>query len=250
MDALMNIGTMFLVAAAGLAGVYAAFRVFNRWVFPKVDFQRHLAEGNIAVAIFVAALVLGMFLFMGRALGGELDRYDSQFRKWGRYHFGYSYDWRYFKAQGMTESGLKADVCSHVGACGLMQFMPGTARGMGLTDRFNAKASIRQGIRYDRRLWRQFSAPRPTWDRMAFAFMSYNAGLGNVLKFQRAAVADGVDPNLFVTLAPYIWTEPREYVERIARWCQRFGGWKCHALRRDSGQAKPQRRGGWWKWNG
>ena len=112
-----------------------------------------------------------------------------------------------------------------------MQFMPGTAIGMGLTNRFDAKESIRLGIKYDRKLWRQWSAPRPAWDRLQFAFASYNAGLGYVLEFQRKAAAAGVaNPNLWGDVAPFAWGEPREYIERIGRWCARFNrGHPCKA---------------------
>lgn len=232
MDALINITAMFAVGVvAGLLVIAATvffLRKVDRWAFPEVDFADALKQKNLAVGIFLAAIgaafILGLFLLAGRATAAELDRYNGAFRKWGRYHFGYAYDWQWFKAQGMTESGLNPEVCSHVGACGLMQFMPGTAAAMGLQDRFNARASIRAGIAYDRRLWRQFTAPRPPRDRLYFAFMSYNAGLGNVLAFQRAALAAGTDPNLFETLRPHVWPEPREYVLRIQRWHQRFVG--------------------------
>ena len=218
---------MFVVALVSLGLCVAAIRMLDRWIFPKVSFESSLNEGNLAVAVFLAALVLGIFLLMGRATAAPADRYDADFRKWARYHFGYTYPWQAFKAQGMTESNLDPKVCSQVGACGLMQFMPGTAAAMGLQDRFNARASIRRGIAYDRRLWRQFTEPRPAFDRLAFAFMAYNAGLGNVLKFQRRAQRNGADHRLFRAIRPYVWDEPGRYVERIERWCRRFGGRSC-----------------------
>lgn len=224
METALTILTLFLVTVAALALVLGAVRMLDKVIFPNLSFEDALGENNIAVAVFLAALVLGIFYLASNTLAADVNRYDRDFRKWGRYQFGYAVDWRYFKAQGMTESGLDPSVCSHVNACGVMQFMPGTALAMGLTDRFDARASIRLGIKYDRRMWDQFTAPRPKLDRLAFAFMSYNAGLGNVLKFQRAAVAAGVNPNLFETLKPFAWREPREYVERIRRWRQRFRG--------------------------
>ena len=70
----------------------------------------------------------------------------------------------------------------------------------------------------------QTGDPRPPDDRLAFAFMSYNAGLGNVVDvFQVKARQAGADPNRFATIAPFAWPEPRQYVERIARWAARFG---------------------------
>lgn len=229
---LQNIALMFGVAVLAVAlivpGVIWFLRKIDRIFFKKIKFDDELAKGNIAVGIVVgavaAAFILGLFLFASKALAADLNRYDDEFRQWGRVHFGYVYDWEWFKAQGMTESGLKPDVCSHVGACGLMQFMPGTAVAMGLQDRFNARESVRLGIAYDRRLWDQFTSPRPLFDRLAFALMSYNAGLGNVLAFQRQAHVAGANPNLFETIKPWVWREPRDYVERISRWHGRFIG--------------------------
>ena len=223
METVFNIGGVMLASLAMLLlVVYPAFMFFNRWVFPSFQFGPQLKSGNVAVGIFLAGLFLGLFLFAGLAMPATPGGYDRDFRKWGLYEFGLHVDWMNFKGQAMTESGLNPSVCSGVGACGLMQFMPATAREMGLRDRFDAKASIRQGIRYDRRLWRAFTAPRPCQDRLDFAFMSYNAGLGNVLKFQRRAAAAGADPNLFEAIKPFVWKEPREYVERIWRWRLRF----------------------------
>lgn len=171
-----------------------------------------------ACALFVFGLAPGLCA----AADARLDRYDGAFRKWGRWHFGYEVDWRWFKAQGMAESGLRADVCSRAGACGVMQFMPGTALGMGLQDRFQARASIRAGVAYDKQLWRMWSAPRPSMDRLAFTFASYNAGAGHVLRWQREALKAGEPSNLWSSIARRAWREPRNYVQRIARWFSRW----------------------------
>jgi membrane-bound lytic murein transglycosylase F len=224
MDILFNIAAMFAVMAGTLAMVAGAYYLFDQHGFPRLDFSEELRKGNTAIAIFLAAIVLGMFLLASRATASPLDRYDASFQTHARMQFGYLYPWQTFKAQGMTESNLDPGVCSQVGACGLMQFMPGTAVAMGLQDRFDARESIRAGIAYDRQLWRQWSAPRPSADRLAFALASYNAGLGNVLDFQAAAarIHGAAAANLWAAVAPFAWREPREYIERIERWRERF----------------------------
>lgn len=211
-----------------LAGVLAVLWAVDKWLFRKTDIIPEIRNGNVAMALVVVAIVWVVTSVFARATFGATAEYDRHFKRAAVTYFGSDYAWQQFKAQGMTESALRPRVCSSVGACGLMQIMPGTARELRV-DPFRPRAAIWAALKYDRRLWRQFTDPRPAWDRLAFAYMSYNAGLGNVLKFQRRASADGNDPNRFGTLAPYVWDEPREYVERIGRWCARFGGWGCGA---------------------
>lgn len=225
MDMLVTIATLFAVAAAALALVLAAVRGLDRWIFPRLSFERALGENNVSVAVFLAALVFGIFYLVSHAVAShppqDLHRYDAQFRKWGRYHFGYACDWRYFKAQGTTESALDPAVCSPVGACGLMQFMPGTAVAMGLRDRFDAKASIRAGIAYDRRLWRIFAAEQGR-HRLWFAFAAYNCGPGCVIRAQRRAAARGDPTDRWAGIRGHLPAETRAYVPRIRRWRARF----------------------------
>jgi membrane-bound lytic murein transglycosylase F len=224
MHTVLTILTMFAVAAAALALVVVAVRLLDRLLFPEVSFGQALRDNNIAVGIFLGLLALGLCLLAGRAVAAPgLDRHDDDFRKWGRWHFGYRYDWRVFKAQGMTESGLDPAACSPVGACGLMQFMPGTAVAMGLVDRFDARESIRAGVAYDKRLWSIFTDPRPSRDRLAFAFAAYNWGIGNVLHTGQPCARErfGAD-HLWQHLEPCLPAETRNYVPRIWRWEQRF----------------------------
>ena len=54
------------------------------------------------------------------------DEYDEYFRKYSKRYFGPHFDWRWFKAQAIAESGLKHDAKSWVGAVGVMQIMPAT----------------------------------------------------------------------------------------------------------------------------
>jgi len=221
MDTLVTIATLFAVAMIAFALVLLAVRGLDRWVFPGLPFEQALRENNLAVAVFLAALVFGIFYLMSQAVAGELERYDGQFRKWGRYQFGYACDWRYFKAQGITESGLDPQACSAVGACGVMQLMPGTALAMGLQDRFDARESIRAGIAYDRRLWAMF-AEESGLERLQFAFAGYNCGPGCVIRAQARAARDGAATERWAGIHPYLPAETRDYVPRILRWRERF----------------------------
>ena len=57
------------------------------------------------------------------------DDYDRLFRKYTKHYFGPHFDWRWFKAQGIAESGLRPNAHSSAGAKGIMQILPATAAG-------------------------------------------------------------------------------------------------------------------------
>jgi uncharacterized membrane protein YjfL (UPF0719 family) len=61
------IAVNFLYATLGVALMWAAYRLFDR-LTPQVDFAEELKKGNVAVAIFIAALFISIALIVGRAL--------------------------------------------------------------------------------------------------------------------------------------------------------------------------------------
>ncbi|HEV7705387.1 MAG TPA: DUF350 domain-containing protein [Gemmatimonadaceae bacterium] len=61
------IGVNFLYAALGVALMWLSYRLFDR-LTPQVDFAEELKKGNVAVAIFIAALFISIALIVGRAL--------------------------------------------------------------------------------------------------------------------------------------------------------------------------------------
>ncbi len=61
------VGINFLYAVLGVVLMYLSYRVFDL-LTPKVDFQVELKQGNVAVAIFIAALFLSIAVIVGKAL--------------------------------------------------------------------------------------------------------------------------------------------------------------------------------------
>jgi len=61
------IGINYLYAALGVALMWLSYRLFDR-LTPQVDFAEELKKGNVAVAIFIAALFISIALIVGRAL--------------------------------------------------------------------------------------------------------------------------------------------------------------------------------------
>lgn len=135
-------------------------------------------------------------------------KFDKYFSKYSKRYFGPNFDWHYFKAQAVAESRLKAGAKSQVGALGVMQIMPRTfdeikkknpsIKGTREQPRWNISA----GIYYDRMIWKTWKAKRPLQDRINFMFGSYNAGKGNILKAQKIAKKEGLDPNLWKSIEP------------------------------------------------
>ena len=61
------IGMNFLYAVLGVVLMYVSYRVFDK-LMPEMDFAEELKRGNIAAAIFIAALFLAIAIIIGGAL--------------------------------------------------------------------------------------------------------------------------------------------------------------------------------------
>ena len=54
-------------AVAGVVLMYLSYRVID-WLTPQVDFAVELKKGNIAVAVFIAAIFLSIAIIIGGSL--------------------------------------------------------------------------------------------------------------------------------------------------------------------------------------
>ncbi|MCP3683257.1 MAG: transglycosylase SLT domain-containing protein [bacterium] len=110
------------------------------------------------------------------------------------------------RAQLYQESKGDSLAVSHAGAEGVMQFMPATAREVGLKNPFIAKDAVRAGGKYMRQQLDRFGGD---YDK---ALAAYNSGAGNV----RKAVRRGGDAWLDnLVTAPKYAKETRGYVKDI-----------------------------------
>ena len=76
------------------------------------------------------------------------------------------------------ESKYKNEAVSHVGAQGLMQLMPATAKRFGCENSNDAESNINAGVKYLRTLLKRFDGD------VTLALAGYNAGEGNVDKYE------------------------------------------------------------------
>ena len=156
------------------------------------------------------------------------DRFDDAFRKYSKRFFGPGFDWHYFKAQGLAESGLDPKARSPVGARGVMQLMPGTyalikkAR----SEQFGAiedpEWNIAAGILFDRDLWNAWKPHVDEEERLRFMFGSYNAGEGTIRRARNVARAKQLDDRSWESIeviAPNVqrwrYKETLPYVRKI-----------------------------------
>lgn len=62
------IAVNILYAIIGVVLMYVSYRLIDR-LTPEVDFPAELQRGNVAVAIFIAAIFVSIALIIGKALG-------------------------------------------------------------------------------------------------------------------------------------------------------------------------------------
>lgn len=101
-----------------------------------------------------------------------------------------------------AESGFDAHATSPKGAMGLMQLMPGTARGLGVSNAYDPEQNVMAGTRYLKGLLERYNGD------VRLALAAYNWGMGNLERSTSGNLPE----------------ETRNYIARIMKSCSRAQG--------------------------
>ncbi|HEY3446261.1 MAG TPA: transporter substrate-binding domain-containing protein [Myxococcales bacterium] len=124
---------------------------------------------------------------------GRLSPFDALVKKYSRQ---YEFDWRLITAQMYQESHFDPTVKSWVGAQGLLQVMPATAKELKIENVTEPEAGVHAGVKLLSRYARLFMSPEvKEKDRMRFALAAYNCGPGHVHDARRLAADLKLNPN-------------------------------------------------------
>ena len=176
----------------------------------------------------IGAAPVAWFRLQGGTVKGQQpysNCYDHYFQVYALEFFYQILPWQWFKAQAVAESELDPAAKSPVGAFGVMQLMPGTSADM--AEKLNIQdtpqiphVNIRMGIAYDRHCWNIWTAESGI-ERIRFMLSSYNAGVGNILKAQKAAkkanLATDRWKSIVATLPEITGKRSQETIEYVAK---------------------------------
>ncbi len=124
----------------------------------------------------------------------KLSPYDDIIKKNAK---RINWDWRLVASLVYQESRFDPHAKSWVGAGGLMQIMPATARELGLKDPSDPSQSLYAGTKYLHNIWKQYEDVPDSIQRIKFTIASYNCGPGHVADARRLAEELNLDKDVW-----------------------------------------------------
>lgn len=149
--------------------------------------------------------------------GGIISDYDDLFKRYASTIPGW--DWQLMAAQCYQESAFDPNAQSWVGAQGLMQLMPGTARQMQVVDPFDPVDNISGAARYLRLLAKELDFISNRDERINFMLASYNGGLGHIQDAMALCEKYGEDKYIWANVSQYVLLlqSPQYYRDNVVK---------------------------------
>jgi membrane-bound lytic murein transglycosylase MltF len=155
----------------------------------------------------------------------EIKRFNTLVGLFQKYGKQYQIDWLLMAAQGYQESQLDQGRRSAVGAIGVMQVMPATAKQLNVGDVTQLEPNIHAGVKYIRFMVDQYykNEPIDPLNKVLFAFACYNAGPNRIRSLRKEAQSLGLNPNVWFdnverVVADRIGRETVQYVANIYKY--------------------------------
>jgi membrane-bound lytic murein transglycosylase MltF len=160
------------------------------------DFIRRYPGGHAARLKSYPAYLKRLRNATAEADWKRFEQTITLFRKYGQ---RYSFDYLMVAALGYQESRLDQNARSHVGAIGIMQIMPETAKGLKVGDITQTEPNVHGGFKYLRQIYDRHlnTEGLDEQNRTLFAIAAYNAGSGRVARLRAEASEKGLDPNVW-----------------------------------------------------
>lgn len=197
----------------------------NAWLGDSIDAwldtdRLRAADAELHKRYFEQAKAPGVAISLDLS-DGTISRYDHLFRK---YAPEIDWDWRLLASQSFQESKFNPNARSWVGARGLMQIMPRTARAYNLASgKMNdPEASIATSVKLlydlDKMLMKKVPDDR---ERLKFILAAYNGGIGHVTDAMALAEKYGLDPTKWdgnVEKAILMKSNPEYYNDPVVKY--------------------------------
>ena len=155
---------------------------------------------------------------------GVISAYDAHFRQAAA---NTGLNWRLIAAQCYQESGFDPNAVSWAGARGLMQIMPRTAQGLGVSpdELYSPEVNISAAARYLNSLSTQFADIRDHSERISFILAAYNGGPGHIRDAMALAKKHGRNAHSWNDVSFFVrhLTEARYYRDPVVRYGYMIG---------------------------
>ena len=157
----------------------------------------------------------------------ELAKFRTTVEFFKKYAGEYGFDWLIVAALGYQESQLDQSTRSPVGAIGVMQVMPATAKdpAVNIPNIEELEPNIHAGIKYLNFVHDRYFADEniDKLNQWLLTFASYNAGPARVAGLRKEAAKMGLDPNVWfgnveIVAAKRIGRETVQYVSNIYKY--------------------------------